>query len=262
MREIIADLNALRAPAEPLKFLSDAGTDKTEGNAIMAELKAVMDANPGILALSAPQIGIAKRVFCIRFNDAIKTFINPIVTKKKGMVIAPEAFVNMPGKEILIGRPEEVTVVYYGEDFSYGDNKLLGAAARLFDQQSQLLDGILPDELGLVSDVEKDGSLSSLTQDELKEIVDFYKNKYIPTKLKAYEGVISPEELKSYKRLKFAESVINGRTQVVESEAEVKARNKTNRDAVKAVALSGKMADMQKKAANRAQLSQYLRRKK
>jgi hypothetical protein len=29
----------------------------------------------------------------------------------------------MPGKEILITRPEELTVVYYTEDFKYEENK-------------------------------------------------------------------------------------------------------------------------------------------
>jgi len=58
-----------------------------------------------------------------------------------------------PGKEFVIGRPEEITVVYYNEDFKYEDNKLMGYAAALFDQQYQLLEGVLPDELGLMSDI-------------------------------------------------------------------------------------------------------------
>ena len=95
----------------------------------------MLDANPDILALAAPQIGINKRIFCLRFNDQIKVFINPIITKKKGLTIAVETCCSMPGKEIVIGRPEEVTVVYYNEEFKYEDNKLLGAAASLLRQR-------------------------------------------------------------------------------------------------------------------------------
>ena len=48
----------------------------------------------------------------------------------------------MPGQEILITRPEEITIVYYNDEFKYEENKLLGAAARLFDQSAQLLESL------------------------------------------------------------------------------------------------------------------------
>ena len=43
----------------------------------------------------------------------------------------------MPGKEI-IARPEEITVVYYTDDFKYEENKLVGPAAAIFDQHNFL----------------------------------------------------------------------------------------------------------------------------
>ena len=122
----------------------------------------------------------------------------------------------MPGKEILISRPDEITVVYYTDEFKYEENKLLGPAARLFDQNAQLLDGITPDMLGLVSDIAEDGSLADLTDEEFKEMTDIYK-KYVSAKVKALEADIAEnEELnKQYTQLKFTESVINGRASVV-----------------------------------------------
>ena len=50
----------------------------------------------------------------------------PIITKKKGVNIVIETCASMPGKEIVIGRPEEITVVYYSDEFNYEDNKLVG----------------------------------------------------------------------------------------------------------------------------------------
>ncbi len=156
---IITTLEKLQKPAEPLKFLTEKGIEKEEGETIVKQLKSILEADKTLAALAAPQIGIDKRIFCMRFKDTIKTFINPVVTKKLNYVIRPETFSSMPGKEILITRPEEITVVYYTSEFKYEENKLLGVAARVFDQNCQLLDGITPDVLGLVSDVEEDGTL-------------------------------------------------------------------------------------------------------
>ena len=218
MKRLITDIAKLNKPSEPFTFLTDTGIPPEkidEATEIIENLKKVIESKK-LVALSAPQIGINKRIFCIKFDDQIKTFINPIITKKNGVVILPETFASMPGKEILIARPEEVTAVYYTDDFKYEDNKFVGAAAQIFDQQCQVLDGVLPDELGLISDVEQDGSLSDLSEEEKGELVEFYK-KYISTKKKVIEDNITEEEKDAYKRLKFSEDVINGRAQVVEN---------------------------------------------
>ena len=111
MESIIYDLETLSTPSEPLTFLSESGAQTEEGTEIISKIKEVMKNEPELLALSAPQIGINKRIFCLRFSDQIKTFINPIITKKKGLNIVIESCASMPGKEIVIGRPEEITVV-------------------------------------------------------------------------------------------------------------------------------------------------------
>lgn len=223
MNLIITDLEQLAQPAEPLTFLTEKGTKTEEGLEIINKIKEVMEENPGVLALSAPQIGINKRIFCLRFNDQIKAFINPIITKKKGLNIIIETCPSMPGKEIVIGRPEEIMVVYYNEEFKYEDNKLLGVAASMFDQQAQILDGVFPNELGLVSDIEADGKIE---EEDLREIIPFYKDTFLPSKLTALETAISSDEaaLKNFKQLKFTESVINGRAAIVESEEDANKR--------------------------------------
>ena len=76
MESIIFDIEKLSTPAEPLTFLSESGAQTDEGNEIIGKIKEVMEANPELLALAAPQIGINKRIFCLRFSDQIKTFIN------------------------------------------------------------------------------------------------------------------------------------------------------------------------------------------
>ncbi len=258
MTEIITDIEKLAKAAAPLQFITPQGVETEEGEGIIKALKDTMEADKTLLALAAPQIGIDSRIFCVRFNDTIKTFINPIVTKKANYVIKPETFVSMPGKEILITRPEEVTVVYYTDDFKYEENKLLGIAARLFDQHCQLLDGILPSELGLVSDVAEDGSLADLTEEEATQIMEIYKQ-YISVKTETLKKGIkdNPELEAQYKSLSFAEKVINGSAAVVVGDG--KEQEKQFKKARREMVASAKKADGEYR---RQKLNQFLKKKR
>lgn len=260
MPRIITSLKKLAQPANPLQFLTEEGPQKEEGIAIIEQIKKTMENHPEVLALSAPQIGVDSRIFCIRFNETIKTFINPIVIKKAKYEISPETCASMPGKEILITRPEEITVVYYTDEFKYEENKLLGAAARVFDQQCQLLDGILPSDLGLVSDVETDGSLSDLTEDEIKQVIEIYKQ-FIKAKTAGMQKEIkeNPDLEKQYKSLQFTEKVINGEALLVSGEG--KDAEKRHKQAQSIAALSIKGAMQAEKQAYRANLNNFLRNK-
>ena len=252
MKEIIIDTTKLIEASKPVKFINEDGSlDKEAVTTIVNDLKEVLEANDNLFALSAPQIGIDARIICIKFNDAIKSFINPVITKKLKYSIQGETFASMPGKEILITRPEEITVVYYTEDLKYEDNKLLGPAARLFDQQAQLLDGVLPSELGLVSDIEYDGSLKDLTEEEFKEVIEIYKQ-FIKSKIATLEKSINEDEVlaKEYRTLKFTEDVITGHTLVIHGDGDdVKRYNKAQAVA----AMSMKKADQVNKQINKAQ---------
>lgn len=218
MKEIIKDLAALWEPSEQLTFIDKDGDHKEEGQEIIKDLKEAMEADKNILALAAPQIGINKRLFGIKFEDSTKFFINPIITKKADYKVSIEGWASLPGKEILIARPEEITVVYYNEDFKYEDNKLSGYAARIFDQQVNILDGVLPTELGLVSDIKENGAFADLSEEDVTEAVKIYYE-FIKAKSTILSKSLSEDaDLKdTYKRMKFAEDVINGRAQVIEN---------------------------------------------
>lgn len=255
MESIIYDIESLRTPAEPLTFLSEDGAKTAEGKEIISKLKDVLEQHPEILALSAPQIGISKRIFCLRFSDQIKTFINPIITKKKGLNIVIENCASMPGKEIVIGRPEEITVVYYNDDFNYEDNKLVGISASMLDQQAQLLDGILPSDLGMVSDIIEDGKIE---EQDLAEIIPFYRETFLPNKLETIKQVIDGDEEaeKIVKQLKFAEGVINGRIAIVEPESETARRTNAKKAANKAIRNAG----LTEKAVQKAEFKNFVNR--
>lgn len=246
MKDIITDLEQLSTPSEKIILMEDGKLLTEEASEIIGELKEVMESNKDIIALGAPQIGINKRIFGIRFNDVLKFFVNPIITKKSKASLSVETLINLQGKEILLSRPEEISAVYYNEEFKYEDNKFIGPAAKIFDQQVQLLDGVLPTELGLVSDIETDGRIADLSEDEFKEVVEIYK-KFIAIKSKALEASITEneEEAKAYKSLKFTENVITGKAAVVR---ESTAKEKYNYSKAK-------------KAESKASLNNFLRRK-
>ena len=255
---IITDLDLLRQAASPLEFYTEQGISTEEGLEIISKLKTVMEEHSELMSLAAPQLGISKRIFCIRFDDRIKFFIDPIITKKDKYQIAPETFASMPGKEILIARPEEITVIYYTEDFKYEDNKLLGPAARLFDQLCQLLDGILPDVLGLVSDINTDGSLAELSDEEIQEVIKFYSN-YIKVKLDSISQQITedPALTEQYKQLDFAEKVINGHAAVL-VDSDPGRKSKVN----KLVNSSMKALGDQQKLERQANLKKFLAKRR
>lgn len=249
-RKFITDLEKLRKSIKPLRFItSDGSIEQEEGNKIIEQLKTFLDKNSSLLAIAAPQLGINARVFCIRFDDTIKSFINPITTKKSNYKIAPEIFSSMPGKEILISRPEEISVVYYTDNFKYEDNKLLGPAARIFDQMAQLLDGVIPSDLGLVSDIETDGSFFDLSEEEMDKAKDIWKQ-FVEIKLKSLEAEINSDEKvrRIYNNLRFSESVINGRATVIADDP------KASTSKAKTI--------MTENRARKAQMSNFVRSKK
>lgn len=220
MKRIIKDLTKLHKPSKPVEFITDTGLDTEYGKTVVAAITEVLSVKPELVALSAPQIGLDARVFCIRFNDKIKTFINPIIMKKTEPKFLCEESVSFPNKQFLLIRPTELEVAYYTEEFKYEDNKLLGAAASLFDQLYQFLDGITPMDIGLVSDIKQDGAITE------KELAD--KN-FMNEAFKIYSQIVeqknnivkqdlmqeTAEIQAQYKQLAAAEKVITEQVKLV-----------------------------------------------
>ena len=234
-RKIITDLEKLKNPAKVTNIAVENEEVKTALDKAIKNLKDTLNYHEGLLALCAPQIGTDMRIIGIKFNDSIKIFINPVITKKLQYSIGGETCASMPGKEILLARPEEISLVYYNEKLVYEDNKLLGAAARLFDQQAQLLDGVTPDELGLVSDIELDGPISTLSEEDFEQVKQIYCQ-FISAKSAGAEQEMKENEETAahYRELKFAEMVISGKAAIVEDESK-RIKNKQRRSATGAM---------------------------
>lgn len=281
MKEILSNLEETLQPAKALEFLTDNGMETEEGDAIIKDIKEVMDTN-NLTALSAPQIGIDKRIFCIRFNDIIKTFINPIIKKRTGAVVRYETNASYPNCDIAIIRPNEIEIAYYNNEFKYEDNKLLGAAAGIFMQQNDILDGILPGNInkftedyqitaddiptiiageyagaGVVVHIEEDSD--RLTTDDLETVAEILAGQANMFRAIGKQLSISEDELikKTYKNLKFIDKVVSGETVVVNPELDKQGkalRNAKNQNK------AGKAE--QQRIMNNAERKQFVNRKK
>jgi hypothetical protein len=111
----------------------------------------------------------------------------------------------------------------------------------------------MPSELGLVSDIETDGKIED---SDMAEIIEFYKNTFLPSKLTSLNKAIEADEeaVKDFKQLKFTEGVINGRIAVVEPEEETAKRAKAKKAANKAVI----QMNAAEKAMQKAEFKQFI----
>ena len=65
------------------------------------------------VGLSAPQVGILKRIIIVMVNEEPKVMINPeIISDVQETCIMEEGCLSFPGKYLSITRPESVTVKY------------------------------------------------------------------------------------------------------------------------------------------------------
>ena len=278
MKEIILDTTKLLTVSEPFEFITDSGQDESavsEMKTVIADLKEILNNTNSIIAISAPQIGINKRVFCIKFNDVIKTFINPIVKRR-----STEKFINVETQldgesTVYICRPKEVEVTYFTDEFKVEDNKLLDQAAAIFMQQYNLLDGIIPGNILNEILVEKEFTENDLPQlieatysgsglvfskddevPELEEVANtlstFIDNLFI-AKLKDIIDNSTDENVKKLARqFWFEERIILGQTKIIDQagwEAEKKSKRQMNLSKKKA--RSAEFLNIAKKASRR-----------
>lgn len=138
---------------------------------IVSSLKHTIEKN-NITALSAPAIGYEYRIFCIKFNEEIKTFINPIIMDAKGLQLSREKCTSIPNKEFIIPRNNDLTVAYQRPTGKIETRQIVGLAALVFQHEMQHLDGILLSDLGLEIDSQWDEATDDERAEVLKEFLD------------------------------------------------------------------------------------------
>jgi len=164
--EIITDESLLVERADEVNVLGE----NREVRDTIIKIKHQMR-KQGLTSLSAPAIGINKRIFCIDFKDKdIKTFINPIITQSKGNTLAKETCSSLPGRTFLRPRYTDISVMYETIQSKVESRQLIGLAAIVFQHEIDHLDSVLLSDIGL----EIDEDYESATDEEKQEIIGMY----------------------------------------------------------------------------------------
>ena len=196
----------------------DTKKDNKKMREIITELKYRIGKD-NLTALSAPQIGEKYRIFCIKFtekkgkktSETIKTFINPIVTGIKGIVVNREADICIPNKQFIIVRNNELSLLYQNPLGNNLSQKFSGKSSAVVQLMMDHLDGILLTDLGL----EIDEKFDEASEEEKNELIEAYLNSLDVYKKQVDEEIENNKELKSMQdAVKFIQSVRDGETKL------------------------------------------------
>ncbi len=111
-------------------------------HALLDDMYETMISGEGV-GLAAPQVGILRRIFVIDIGDGKMEFVNPKITKTKGIQEGSEGCLSCPGEFGITRRPMNVTVIAqnrYGDQFTLNAEGLL---AKAVCHENDHLDGIL-----------------------------------------------------------------------------------------------------------------------
>lgn len=207
MSDIITDEIALSHRALEI----DTRTQNKEMREIISNLKKTIKKN-GITALSAPAIGVERRIFCVDFSDLeIKSFINPIISGTEGLIISTETCTSIPGKKFIVPRNKEISIIYQDPMGKPQSRKLVGVAACVFQHELQHLEGITLADIGL----EIDEDFEKASKEEQEEVIKAYLES-LDIATKALE-----KEIEENEELKQMSDAIDFMTKVQTGEVEL-----------------------------------------
>lgn len=134
----------LKAPASPIAPGADA-------DALARDLVDTMRASPACVGLAAPQIGVARRAFCMdvtgqkraRSVHGLVVLLNPVIVAREGAEVTREGCMSVPDFTANVRRATKVAVEGTTPD---GDVRVVEAdafEARAIQHEIDHLDGLL-----------------------------------------------------------------------------------------------------------------------
>ena len=209
VKEIVTDYNVLSERCDEIDL-----TKKNKNiQQTVLQLKNTIKSHPGMLGLSANQIGLYERVLVLNFNGSLRSFVNPIITKVDGFEMSRETCHSIPGKTFIRMRNSRVWVTYQTPLGKIESVELNGAAARVMQHHIDHLDGLLLSDVSL----EIDEDFDNATEQEREEVIKMYLESLDLTAEDVLKEVEKDEDGKKIAdAVRFMESVKKGET-IVES---------------------------------------------
>lgn len=207
MKRIVKDLNKLNDRVDEAILSDEATLNKT-----IQDLKDVLYAHKDLVCLSAPQIGVKARIFCIKFsNGDIRTFINPMITHSEGLHLSRESSASIPDKQFIVPRNNEIQATYQTPVGKIESNLFQGAVAEVFQQMEQSLNGVMLSDYGL----EIVEGWDEATQEERDQVIEMYLNSLKERGLALNEEIQNTPNLKEISdAVDFMVSVSKGETKL------------------------------------------------
>ena len=175
---------------------------------IVTALKATLE-KENLISLSAPAIGYQKRIFCIKFKEEIKTFINPVIIKANGLQLSKERCSCIKEKEFIIPRNNDLTVMYQKQLGKIETRQIVGLSAFVFQHELQHLDGVLLSDIGM----ELDEHWDSFSDEEKQTIINWYLDSLDLKEQEINKEIQEDEDAKQLSdAIDFIESVNSGET--------------------------------------------------
>lgn len=223
--DIIYDVEQLSVRADEV----DVRKDNQSVRDIVVSLKKTVREH-GLTSLTAPQIGINKRIFVINFNGDIRTFINPMITSVKGLELSRETCSSIPGREFIRIRHNNIRVMYTTPLGKIEHKPFLGAAAMVFQHCVDHLDGLLISDVGL----EVDEMYDNATDEERQEVINMYLDSLDIKQKEVEQEIQADDELKKIAEgIEFMEKVGKGEVQletIPESESTTETSDDSSED--------------------------------
>lgn len=110
---------------------------------IIKEMSVVLEESTGV-GLAGPQVGLSLRLFVYKIDDdGPHALVNPRIIKQSGEEIMVEGCLSIPGLRGEVKRSARVTIIGLDENGEPIKMKAEGLYARMFQHETDHLDGIL-----------------------------------------------------------------------------------------------------------------------
>ncbi len=210
IKELVTDVEKLRELSEVVNVKAS----NEEVREIVLALKETMRAN-NLVALSAPQIGIPYRIFCLKDNKGLHSFINPMIQKSTEMTFSREKDECFPDKEYIYPRSAKLTVNYQTPLGEIKAVTVVGHTAFVVQRMIDHFNGALVSDIGL----EIDKLWDEATDDERAEVLKAYAEALDIATKEANKDIESNEELKKQmKAIEFQHALVSGEVSVEQTE--------------------------------------------